>query len=127
MSDLNNLRDGDGRFRAGNPGGPGRPRRAVESEYLATLSDAVPLRTWKTIVKKAVKDATAGNRHAREWLGNYLIGRADRASLLDLAAKELVGFDSVESRACTFVLQKPMIDAKLRLFLRKTADNSSEQ
>ena len=28
-----------GRFTAGNPGGPGRPKRAVEEEYLRVLSE----------------------------------------------------------------------------------------
>jgi len=52
-------RTDNGRFAPGNPGGPGRPRRAIESEYLATLGDAVSLDDWREIVTRAVSDAKA--------------------------------------------------------------------
>ena len=42
-STKNDGRDPLGKFAKGNPGGPGRPRRTVEREYLAALSDALPL------------------------------------------------------------------------------------
>jgi hypothetical protein len=61
-----------GRFLPGNTGSPGRPRRAVESDYLATLSEAVPTDTWRAIVDKAVEQAQAGDATARAWLGSYL-------------------------------------------------------
>ena len=51
------LRTDDGRFATGNPGGPGRPRRAIEADYLKAFSDAVPLDAWRTIVSRAVADA----------------------------------------------------------------------
>jgi hypothetical protein len=43
----------NGRFAVGNPGGPGRPRRAIEREYLAALSDTVSLGDWREIVERA--------------------------------------------------------------------------
>jgi hypothetical protein len=102
MSKLNGRRDGNGRFTAGNPGGPGRPRRSVEQDYLATLADAVPLRRWKKIVARAVEDAEEGDAKARRWLAEYLLGRqAD--PLTTLAATELAGTldDEIQTRAAT--------------------------
>ena len=41
------VRNGDGKFANGNPGGPGRPRRTVELEYLAALGESVSLADWR--------------------------------------------------------------------------------
>ncbi|HUY34349.1 MAG TPA: hypothetical protein VMV69_16505 [Pirellulales bacterium] len=64
--------DKAGRFAPGNPGGPGRPRREVEAEYLAATMANVTAEAWGRIVAKAVVDAEAGDRHAREWLARML-------------------------------------------------------
>ena len=72
MSDSD--RDPDGRFQKGGKGGPGRPRRAIESDYLAKLSEAVPLALWQEIVAKAVDNAREGDHAARAWLARYLVG-----------------------------------------------------
>lgn len=45
-----NGRNKNGTFATGHPGGPGRPRRAVEEQYLLAISDACPLDKWKQIV-----------------------------------------------------------------------------
>ncbi len=66
-------RNAAGQFAQGNSGGPGRPRRAVEQEYLAILRETVPLDAWKAICERAAKDAKAGNPKAREWLSRYLL------------------------------------------------------
>jgi hypothetical protein len=124
MSDRNTRRDTNGRFAAGNCGGPGRPRRAVEANYLSALSEAVSVKTWKRIVQKAVKEALAGDRHAREWLGDYLLGKPQNDKLLDLVAKETVGYDAVGARASTFAITKPMVDARVRHFLTENGDRS---
>jgi hypothetical protein len=67
-------RNGDGRFTFGNPGGPGRPRRVTELDYLAALAEAVPLETWRAICRRAGADALAGDHKAREWIARYLLG-----------------------------------------------------
>jgi hypothetical protein len=82
--------DERGHFKRGNPGGPGRPRRAVERQYLAALSDAVTLDTWRAIVEAAVTAAKNGDGKAREWLTRYLIGERP-LTLADLAADEVAG------------------------------------
>ena len=83
-------RDEAGRFTTGNPGGPGRPRRAVELDYLAALGDALTLADWREIVTRAVTDAKAGDKSAREWVGRYALG-AQPFSLIDLARREALG------------------------------------
>ena len=77
-------RNSDGTFGAGNPGGPGRPRRAVERQYLSTLAEAVALEDWRQIVARAVADAKAGDARAREWLSKHLMGD-DPLALAELA------------------------------------------
>src|SRR5262249_55014346 len=72
MSDSNNGRDSTGRFAAGNAGGPGRPRRAVEREFLSALSDAISLEDWQDIVKTAVAAAKQGDSRARDWVTRYV-------------------------------------------------------
>lgn len=63
-----------GMFQIGNPGGPGRPKRQTEADYLLATMESVPLDTWRAIVARAVNDAQDGDYRAREWLGRYLIG-----------------------------------------------------
>ena len=66
-------RDHMGRFAAGNSGGPGRPKRQAEEDYLQTLSERIPLALWAEIVDKAASDAAAGDAKARDWLSKYLM------------------------------------------------------
>jgi hypothetical protein len=93
-------RDDHGRYLPGHPGGPGRPRRAVEQDYLATLADAVPLELWRKIAARAAEDAAAGDPRARRWLSEHLLGR-EPAPLTTLAATELAGTldDAIIARA----------------------------
>jgi hypothetical protein len=80
-------RNPDGTFAAGNPGGPGRPRRATEQAYLTALSDTLTLEEWRAIVARAVQDAKNGDGKAREWLAQYALG-AEPLTLTQLAALE---------------------------------------
>lgn len=66
-------RDHMGRFAVGNGGGPGRPKREAEEDYLQTLSERVPLALWAEIVDRAASDAAAGDAKARDWLSKYLM------------------------------------------------------
>lgn len=95
-------RDAAGRWAAGNPGGPGRPRRAIERDYLAALAEACPPATWRRIVERAVADAEAGDHQARTWLARYLVG--DGVTLGAIAVAEALGIDAkieVDARAQT--------------------------
>ena len=70
---MTDKRNSDGTFAKGNAGGPGRPPRATESEYLRVLMGACPLDTFREIVERAVTDAKAGDAQARAWLATYLV------------------------------------------------------
>ena len=86
--------DARGRFAQGNEGGPGRPRRTVEREYLAALSESVSLDDWREVCKRAVADARKGDGKARDWLTGYLLGDAPAPMrLIDLAVRDVLGVD----------------------------------
>lgn len=70
------MRDKQGRFVNGHTGGPGRPSRTTEQDYLTALSEAVGIDAWRQVVARAVEDAKAGDGKARDWLAKYLIGDA---------------------------------------------------
>lgn len=63
-----------GRFAKGNPGGPGRPPRATEANYLIALTDVVTVDRWRAIVGRIASQAEAGNLKAAQWLGRLLLG-----------------------------------------------------
>lgn len=82
-------RNSDGTFAPGHTfKSPGRPRRAVEVEYLRALSDEVTTDDWKEIVAKAKEQAKAGDAKAREWLAGFVIGKEPPA-LTELALMDV--------------------------------------
>ncbi len=91
-------RDSQGRFAVGNPGGPGRPPRMTEEDYLRTLAENISLDDWAAIIRKAVDDAKSGEAKSREWLSRYLIGSPTEAAptLFDLLKQEVSGETSEE-------------------------------
>jgi hypothetical protein len=64
----------DGRFAVGNCGGPGRPPRHVETEYLAVTLAACSVQDWREIISKAVQAAKGGDDKARLFLASYILG-----------------------------------------------------
>ena len=80
-------RDAVGRFSTGNNYGQGRPPRAVERDYLAVLSERLSLDDWRSIVDRAVADASSGDARARDWLSRYALG-VEPMRLTDLALRE---------------------------------------
>jgi hypothetical protein len=85
-------RDDRGRFAQGNPGGPGRPRRAVESDYLRSLTDRVTPDVWASIVDAVVTAARSGDMRAVEWLTRYVLGNTP-PTLFDLAVADAADVD----------------------------------
>lgn len=69
-------RDANGRFVKGNSGGPGRPPKAREERYLQILQSTLTFTDWADIVKKAGEQAKRGDKDARKWLTDYLVGPA---------------------------------------------------
>ena len=74
MATINNCRDPSGKFAPGNPGGPGRPKRATEHRYVQGVVEGVPPERWAKIVERAAADAEAGDATARAWLTRILCG-----------------------------------------------------
>ncbi len=67
----------NGRFQVGNSGGPGRPPRQTELQYLVAISEACDVEKFRQIVAAAVDAAVAGDDKARSWLSSYLVGNAN--------------------------------------------------
>jgi hypothetical protein len=63
------------KFQPGNKGGPGRPRRRTEDQYLRAMVGAVTLTDWRDITDKAIAQAKRGDSRARQWLSDYLLGK----------------------------------------------------
>lgn len=74
MAHTDDGRNTAGRFTAGNPGGPGRPRRAIETDYLRMLAERLTPDAWRAIIDTAIDDARAGDARARDWLTRYALG-----------------------------------------------------
>ena len=96
-------RNPNGTFAEGNPGGPGRPSRATERQYMAVVMAACDLDTWQAIVERAVADAKNGDGTARAWLAGYLLGKPSPAFAAPrpsrVVAAELAGVDEVADEA----------------------------
>jgi len=87
-------RDENGRFLPGNSGGPGRPARATEREYLTSLVGRVTLDDWAEVVDKAVEDAKVGDSQARKWLSEWLLRGVP--ILADVYAAQEIGHDEIK-------------------------------
>lgn len=85
-------RDKNGRFikghshSDGNKGGPGRPPKKREERYWQILATACSFKEWKEIVKTAVAQAASGDKDARKWLADYLVGSPTQR--LELSGKD---------------------------------------
>lgn len=72
----NTERDAHGHFKKGHSvRSPGRPKAAVEVEYMNILKQGVTADDFRKIVNTAVSRAMAGDAKAREWIGNYTLGK----------------------------------------------------
>jgi hypothetical protein len=72
-------RDENGRFVKGETGNPkGRPPRAREERYYEIMMTTCSYADWQKIVEKAVIDAKRGDKEARKWLSDYLVGTAEQ-------------------------------------------------
>ena len=70
------MREANGTFAKGSSGNPnGRPRKKREERFLEITLSAVTYEDWKAIIKQAVQQAKRGNKDARRFLAEYLIGK----------------------------------------------------
>lgn len=88
-------RDMNGKFAKGNPGGPGRPHRQIEQDYLAAFSEVITREEWKEIIEKAVGQAKEGDPRARQWLTHYVIGPRQDKELETIAIQEEMEIDPI--------------------------------
>lgn len=83
-------RNEKGQFASGNGGGPGRPKRSSEAEYLDALIEVTPIAAWKRIGRKAVQQAERGDAQARRWLSEYLLGKPQERMDLTSGGESIV-------------------------------------
>lgn len=84
--------------------------RRTEGDYMGVLLDTVTLNEWRNVVNGALQAAKAGDPQARNWLGQYLIGRPEgkAPTPMNIVVQQLGGADPVVER-----LAKPAIDRLL--------------
>ena len=69
------MRDSKGRWVKGTTGNPGGQRKGNKSaRYWAITQNTCSLKDWRAIITKAIEQAKAGDKHARAWLADRLIG-----------------------------------------------------
>lgn len=92
----NGARDKNGRFTAGHPGGPGRPRKdkELEAEYYRILQTAVSADDFAAIIAKLVTKAKYGDIQSAKLLIEYLVGSPEQ--YLNVVAQTVIlGLDEM--------------------------------
>lgn len=54
--------------------------KRMQATYLNAMGEYVTIEDWLYVVERALQDAKDGDRHARKWLSDYLIGTPIRRS-----------------------------------------------
>ena len=67
------IRDSKGRFVPGHPSIK-TPKVKRERPYLDIMYQECDLDTWQGVISKAIEQALDGDRHARSFLADYIIG-----------------------------------------------------
>jgi hypothetical protein len=69
--------------------------RRTEGDYMGVLLDAVSLDDWRGVVSGALQAAKGGDPQARNWLAQYLMGRADNKAPtpMHIVVQQLNGLD----------------------------------
>jgi len=75
---MSDNRDSSGRFIKGVSGNPGG-RPIDQSKYLKKIDTAITFKEWRCIILKAIEQAKRGDAKARQWLSDYLLGKAPQA------------------------------------------------
>lgn len=72
------LHDSHGKFKAGNPGGPGNPNMKKLASYRKALEQAVSAKDFKEVIKKLVELAKGGDVQAIKVLLDRTLGKAEQ-------------------------------------------------
>lgn len=94
-------RDENGRFVKGSAGGPGRPARATEERFMVRLTEKLTMEDWDEIVARAVQDAKQGDKDARKWLAEHVLGKPTSAAPTASQAHERM--DALDNPAASIV------------------------
>lgn len=72
----------------------------TEADYMSALLDTVTLEDWQEVVKSTLSAAKQGDAQARNWLGQYLVGRpATKAPTpLTVVVQQLNGENALVNR-----------------------------
>lgn len=57
------------------PEGAGRPKKDREVRYLEIAKSSIPFHRWKNVIVKALEQAEQGDKDARKFLADYLMGK----------------------------------------------------
>ena len=109
-----NGHDSRGRFKAGNPGGPGRGR-GLGRQYREALLGAVSAADIASITKKIVKDAKGGDLRAAELILSYSVGKPSIATSQEteeMAAAFTAAAEIVFRAVRPFLTQDQMSDVR---------------
>ena len=87
-----------GQFTKGHKGGPGRPPKATEQEYLDAFCEEVPLAQWRKLIAAQVRRAERGDLQAFGALANYLAPRVDKKDINLTAGLAIEGFEEMLRR-----------------------------
>ena len=82
-ANTNDRRDGNGRFTAGNPGGPGNPHARKVGQLRATLLETVSVDDMRAVAAKLVERARGGELPAIRELFDRTLGKPVEADLIE--------------------------------------------
>lgn len=82
LSGLDGIRDGQGRFIKGNPGGPGNPGGSRARKLRFALLDACAPEDFEVIARRLIEDSKAGSVQAAKELFDRTLGRPESIDLL---------------------------------------------
>lgn len=80
---MQNIRDKNGRFTTGNPGGPGNPHAGQVAQLRAAILDAVGTDDVVAIIAQLVRKAREGDLAAAREVLDRTIGKAGPGDLLE--------------------------------------------
>ena len=90
-------RDANGRFIKGWKGGPGRPAKEIKGTYLGILREAVTGADWLKVAQKALQQAQRGNKDARKWLADYIVGKPPQEFVIDERSRIALTWDDADN------------------------------
>lgn len=69
-----------------SPNPAGRPRREIEEKYLLVFRRAVKPKDWREVIDRALEQAKMGDKDARKFLAEYLVGKPTEYVAADLTS-----------------------------------------